>query len=543
MITFAAARSFCSICVFQFTIATVDWETQTRTRVSLDDLPGIPEKRRKSDAALSWKKRFFQCSDARFPGCGWLPLASLGAFGMGPGVAHKERASFLRTQRGSRRNARVTNRRKSAAALVALWMVDADRTQEPVGHKMWKDLHAVHFHKCEERAFTSNIGLTLEEIECVWAKCGPAHEITRKELLIACHFAWRCPEQHQGAAIFKCNTRKTHSEKAWKAAVLMSTHGEEMKMDNRLQDLVLLDGPEECMTLCTDSADCMVSKPPDRESQKAHCTFKRRAFAHRCAMAVSRGRGHLCWVSPGDPAGSAADLTINRREGLADKVNFFERMGADGAHKCRRDPVHVTPHRKPRGGELTDEEKAANTRFSAKRVIVENVFSRVKQWSCMRRWRHRRDLHPVIAHFVFQLVQVKNKFRPVRAVADSAARRREVAASWQEAERKGTAPMAPPARSRRRRRRAAAAGGDNADAGDAAEPVRRSARRPRRRRPDLVEQVIGADLANREWEALLLSEAQADERADRAARRAARASNPEMAEELMASGESDAWRS
>ena len=371
----------------------------------------------------------------------------------------------------------------------------------------WKDLHAKFFHKCSASSFNSNLGLSLEEVCYLDAKHGPRCGLSKLDIMIGLHFAWRCPKQEEGAALFKMS-RPTCAERCWKAPMLMGVHGDEMKMENRHQDAVLMEGPAECVTLMTDSSDFLVPKPgSSRVEQKRHCTFKNRKFACRCAIAVSTQTGHLCWVSRGDPAGSVADLTMNRREGLAEKVRFFERIGADGACKCMRDPVHITPNRKPRGGELTEAEQQENTAFSRRRVTVENVFSRVKQWASMQKWRHRRENHPTMADFVFQLTQIKNLHRPIRAMADTPARRAAVQATWREAEEKGV----PPRAGRGARREAKEAPGERA------------------RNSELVEQTMGMDLANEEWEALLMAQAAVDQRSVRAARRAARASNADVA--------------
>ncbi|GAB5366628.1 hypothetical protein AAMO2058_001159800 [Amorphochlora amoebiformis] len=62
---------------------------------------------------------------------------------------------------------------------------------------------------------------------------------------------------------------------------------------------------------------------------------------------VSIDTGDICWLSDGDPAGSKGDITINREGGLSGKLKFFERIGADGAYLCRKDPEYVCPFRRP----------------------------------------------------------------------------------------------------------------------------------------------------------------------------------------------------
>mmetsp|Transcript_4684 Transcript_4684/g.7140 ORF Transcript_4684/g.7140 Transcript_4684/m.7140 type:complete len:84 (+) Transcript_4684:405-656(+) len=72
----------------------------------------------------------------------------------------------------------------------------------------------------------------------------------------------------------------------------------------------------------------------------------------------------------------------------------------------------------------------------------------------MRQWRHSRDQHPIIARFVFQLIQVKQRFRPIRRIGLTPKEQADLAAAtWREAEREGVPVIAPENKSRRVRRR------------------------------------------------------------------------------------------
>jgi len=65
-----------------------------------------------------------------------------------------------------------------------------------------------------------------------------------------------------------------------------------------------------------------------------------------------------------------------------------------------------TPQKKPKGGELTEEEKAKNREISAKRVIVEHAVRRVKGFKIMRQdYRLGNWMFPKIAETVVGLIQ------------------------------------------------------------------------------------------------------------------------------------------
>ncbi len=65
-----------------------------------------------------------------------------------------------------------------------------------------------------------------------------------------------------------------------------------------------------------------------------------------------------------------------------------------------------TPQKKPKGGELSEAEKAKNRELSAKRVIVEQAVRRVKGFKIMRQdYRLGNWMFPKIAETVVGLIQ------------------------------------------------------------------------------------------------------------------------------------------
>jgi hypothetical protein len=65
------------------------------------------------------------------------------------------------------------------------------------------------------------------------------------------------------------------------------------------------------------------------------------------------------------------------------------------------------PHKKPRGGQLTAEQRAENRRLAAVRVHVEHGIRRIKGWRIVRDdYRIALGLFPLIASTVVGLVQL-----------------------------------------------------------------------------------------------------------------------------------------
>eukprot|EP00466_Bigelowiella_natans_P014221 jgi/Bigna1/143930/aug1.82_g18638 len=280
----------------------------------------------------------------------------------------------------------------------------------------------------------------------------------------------------------------------------------ETKVENGKHDRADAKGPASHVTLCVDATDAPIGKPSSKADQRRFWTFKNRKFAKRHVAAASVATGDLCWVSKACPA-ATGDLPIVRGEAgsggerLDLQVDWFERTGGDGAHRCRQDPKHVAPRRKPRNKQVSAADREHNTEHGGTRAIAENVFSRVKSWAVMTSWRHHRDLHDISAGLVFQLTQVKNVFRPVRAgVRNQPGTKR----SWDVARATGSVPRAIPAAKSRAARRTLVL-----------------QKQPKRKKGRASSKHAAAqDAAMREWEAKIYAMHASDARTDRARQRA-----------------------
>lgn len=66
----------------------------------------------------------------------------------------------------------------------------------------------------------------------------------------------------------------------------------------------------------------------------------------------------------------------------------------------------TTPHKKPKGGALTDEQREENQQLAAKRVHVEHGIRRLKAFRILRdEYRLATGLFPLVASAVIGLIQ------------------------------------------------------------------------------------------------------------------------------------------
>lgn len=74
---------------------------------------------------------------------------------------------------------------------------------------------------------------------------------------------------------------------------------------------------------------------------------------------------------------------------VLEKIKALMDSGYQGILKLHKNSE--TPKKKPRGGEMTDDEKAENRRLSKIRILVENIIAKVKVFKITaNKYRNRR---------------------------------------------------------------------------------------------------------------------------------------------------------
>jgi len=64
-----------------------------------------------------------------------------------------------------------------------------------------------------------------------------------------------------------------------------------------------------------------------------------------------------------------------------------------------------TPKKKPKGGELTQEEKSENRRISRERILIENVNAKIKVFKIMaNKYRNRRKRHDLRINLICGII-------------------------------------------------------------------------------------------------------------------------------------------
>lgn len=161
--------------------------------------------------------------------------------------------------------------------------------------------------------------------------------------------------------------------------------------------------PNEVEKVIIDSFETPVRRPSLKEPQKRLYSGKKKRHTLKTQIATDQ-RGDILSISAGH-RGPKADLKLYEETPLPDPIRDKPRMG-DKGYCSAEHPEIKTPHKKPRGGELTEEQKADNKDISRQRIVVEHAIRRVKGWRIVRdEYRLALGLFPMVASVVVGLIQ------------------------------------------------------------------------------------------------------------------------------------------
>lgn len=129
-----------------------------------------------------------------------------------------------------------------------------------------------------------------------------------------------------------------------------------------------------------DGTERPIARPKDSERQKEHYSGKKRRHTRKHLAAVDEGKRVLVLTQARE--GKVHDKRLLDEEeiveGIPDEIVVAVDLGFLGLQK-EYDNIEI-PHKKPRGGNLSDEQKRENHEKSSRRVRCENAFAGVKRY-------------------------------------------------------------------------------------------------------------------------------------------------------------------
>ena len=160
--------------------------------------------------------------------------------------------------------------------------------------------------------------------------------------------------------------------------------------------------PAEVDKIIARSFETPIPRPSLNERQKRVYSGKKKRHTLKSQLLTDQ-KGRILDVSSGH-RGPKADVRIWNETNLPEELKEKPKIG-DKAYLGAKKPT-LTPKKKPKGGELNDEEKAENKRISQERIVVEHGIRKVKGFRVLRdEYRLAQGIFPTVVSAIVGLLQ------------------------------------------------------------------------------------------------------------------------------------------
>ena len=163
----------------------------------------------------------------------------------------------------------------------------------------------------------------------------------------------------------------------------------------RSLDELLSDTPE--LVVVIDSFEQKIQRPKDPDERDAYYSGKKKTHTLKSQIAVNEETGEIVDVSESVP-GPTADINLLEQSDLLNRlpegVGAIGDLAYVGIEKLHPQGQAASPRRKPRGKPRPPEDRAHNTAFSRRRIIVENTIGRLRRYQSLNQTdRQHRQKH------------------------------------------------------------------------------------------------------------------------------------------------------
>ena len=132
-----------------------------------------------------------------------------------------------------------------------------------------------------------------------------------------------------------------------------------------------------------DGTERAISRPKNEEKQRENYSGKKKRHTRKNIVASDKEKKILVLTTT--TTGKTHDKKIQEEEdfilGIPEKIEVLADSGFQGLQK-QYENIRL-PKKKPRGGELTKEEKEKNKELAKERVVVENAIGGVKRYNAV----------------------------------------------------------------------------------------------------------------------------------------------------------------
>ena len=213
-----------------------------------------------------------------------------------------------------------------------------------------------------------------------------AQLITMEQKLFYILFYFKCyPTFDLAAVLFDFDRSQAHRWVHRLQPILEKTLGEKKVLPLRKLSSIeeFLEHFPTVKQVIIDGTERPICRPKDKEEQKENYSGKKRRHMSKNLAAVAKNKKVL--VLTPSTKGKTHDKKIHDQEdiigGIPEEIPVLGDLGFQGVQKQYVN-IHL-PHKKPKGGELTQEQKEENRELAKERVVCENAFAGVKRYNAV----------------------------------------------------------------------------------------------------------------------------------------------------------------
>jgi hypothetical protein len=160
--------------------------------------------------------------------------------------------------------------------------------------------------------------------------------------------------------------------------------------------------PDAVDKIIVDSFETPIPRPSLNDRQKRVYSGKKKRHTLKTQI-ITDHKGKILDVNSGH-RGPKADVKIWNETKLPEELNEKPKLG-DKAYLGADKPTQI-PKKKPKGGELSEAEKAANKEISQERIYVEHAIRKVKGFRVVRdEYRLSQGIFPTVVSVIVGLLQ------------------------------------------------------------------------------------------------------------------------------------------
>ena len=164
--------------------------------------------------------------------------------------------------------------------------------------------------------------------------------------------------------------------------------------------------PSKVERVIIDSFETPIRRPSNEERQKRYYSGKKRRHTLKTQIATDQRGAPLCVGNT--HRGPKADIKVYEEDELSSILKEITRRG-DKAYCDQKHPEIMTPHKKPKGHELSAQQRGENKLIASHRVYVEHGIRRVKGFRIVRdEYRMAVGLFGAVTSAVVGLIQFSN---------------------------------------------------------------------------------------------------------------------------------------